>query len=289
MDHQPALVVHVVSRPTGLSKRTRLITFTLVNRLQSETRAPRNTECFFQCGFRVRSVDGQRCFLSYPERPEGEADPEEVSLRLLHLHRKTFAVGHGCAAEWDEPLQDRVALVRTEVLPVHEVKPVMHTEVEGLKLSMVDLAHGDLGRVLRLCDRLADAYAEWIGKTELEIADRVDLTQELKSAAARHLENCRRCLGRMRNGIGLIRQNSEVASAFRLMNEAMLMQQIHYDLSSNRIRPWVNRSGRLELESCFRPPTYNDPEREWRPFQLAFILMNLESIADPHSPRSRDC
>ena len=282
MDREPALVVHVISRPTKLSDSTRLITFTLVNRLQSENQAPRNTDCFFQCGFRVSAADEERCFHSYPERPNQTSDPEELSLQLLHLHSQTFAVGHGCAAEWDEPLQDRTALVRTEVLPVHEVKPVLHTQVEGLDLGMATLAHGSLGEVFRLCDRLADAYEEWIDEREREVANRLDLTPELSSTAFRHLENCRECLRRMRDGIGLIRQESEVASAFRLMNEAMLMQQIHYGIASERIRPWVNRSGRLELETNFQPPSYDDPSRGWRPFQLAFILMNLKSIADPH-------
>ncbi len=282
VDHEPVLVLHVISRPTKLSAKTRLITFTLVNRQQSENQAPRNVDCFFQCGFQITAADGDRCFLSYPERPNHPGDLEELSLQLLHLHRRTFAVGHGCAAEWEEPIEDRTALVRTEVLPVHEVKPVLHTQVEGLNLSMTMLAHGSLGEVLRLCDRLADAYEEWIDGREREVTDRLDLTPELTSTAFRHLANCRDCLRRMRDGIGLIREDSEVASAFRLMNEAMLMQQIHYGIASERIRPWVNRSGRLELKANFEPPSYDDPSRGWRPFQLAFILMNLKSIADPH-------
>ena len=279
---EPALVVHVISRPTKLSGRTRLITFTLVNRLQFENHAPRNTDCFFQCEFRVTSDEGEQCFLSYPERSSHTGDPEELSLQLLHLHRKTFAVGHGCAAEWDEPIQDRTAAVRTEVLPIHEVKPVLHTQIEGLDLSMAMFARGNLDEVGRICDKLASAYEDWIDEREREIADRLDLPPELTSTASLHLENCRDCLRRMRDGIGLIRADSKVASAFRLMNEAMLMQQIHYDIASQQVRPWVNRSGRLELETKFRPPSYDDHSRRWRPFQLAFILMNLRSIADPH-------
>ena len=279
---ESALVLHLISRPSRRSHSARLVTFTLVNRLQSENQAPRNTDCFFQCGFGVSAATGQRCFLSYPERPNYTGDVEELSLQLLHLHRQTFAVGHGCAAEWDDPIEGRTSLVRTEVLPIYEVKPILHTELEGLDLNMTTLAHGSIEEAIGLCSKLVDSYEEWINEREHEVANRLDLTPELTTTAMRHLENCRRCLGRMRDGIGLIGQNPDVASAFRLMNEAMLMQQIHYEISSQRPRSWVNRSGGLELDSSFLQPSYNDPSRKWRPFQLAFILMNLRALSDPY-------
>ena len=283
VDGKPALVLHMVSRPSGRSHKTRLITFTLVNRQQSESHAPHNVDCFFQCTFSVSGTDGQRCFLSYHEHPNRMSDPEDLSLELLYLHRQTFAVGHGCAAGWDDPVDGMTSLIRTEVFPVHEVKPILHTEIDGLDLSMATFARGDLEEALRLCTTLTDSYEFWIDERQREAADRLDLRQELMTAASRHLEHCRDCLKRMRDGIALLRHDSNVASAFRLMNEAMLMQQIHYGISSQRTRSWVNRSGRLELESSFQPPSYDDSSREWRPFQLAFILMNLRALADPLS------
>ena len=67
-----------------------------------------------------------------------------------------------------------------------------------------------------------------------------------------------------------------------MMNEAMHMQQVHYKISSEKTRAWVMKSGKLELERPFNRPSYDDPDRKWRPFQLAFILMNLKAISDPH-------
>ena len=179
VDGKPALVLHVISRPSERSDRARLITFTLINRLQSENQAPRNSDCFFQCGFGVSDADGQGCFLSYRERPNYTGDAEELSLQLLHLHRQTFAVGHGCAAEWDEPTDGRTTVVRTEVLPTYEVKPVLPNYVEGLDLNMNMLAHGDHDDALSLCNRLANAYDAWIAERKCEVASRLDLTPEL--------------------------------------------------------------------------------------------------------------
>ena len=91
----------------------------------------------------------------------------------------------------------------------------------------------------------------------------------------------------MREGILLLVQELDVARAFRLMNEAMLMQQIHYAISSQSTRSWISTGKALVLERQFERPSYDDPKRMWRPFQLAFILMNLRAIADP-SCQERD-
>ena len=282
-DSGPALTLHVLSRPHGKSETdggTRLVTFTLINRRQSDTQAPTNQDCFFQCGFHVGEVDGPACFLSYPERPHDPTDPEELSLRLLHRHRPTFAIGHGCAADWADPAGGRTAQVRTETLPGFEVKPVLPAEIGGLELRMMDLASADPAAAAALCRELSDEYERWIVDRERETDVRTDLPPELRETAALHMDNCRKCLRRMRDGADLIERDPLVALAFRLMNEAMLMQQVHYRISSEEPRGWRTRTS---LERPYERPTYDDPGRRWRPFQLAFILMNLRAISDPDS------
>ena len=285
-DGRPALALHVLSRPHPQrgGSNTRLITFTLINRKRSSNRAPNSADCYFQCGFSVCDPEGLNCFLSYPERQYDTTDPEELSLQLLYLHRRTYAVGHGCAAEWDEPYGDRTGMVRTEVLPTYEVKPILPTRIPGLQLQMRHLSSSEPNATSAPCSALADEYEKWIDGKEKEIATRTDLSPELVSAAQGHMVQCRDCLRRMREGVLLLDQDPGVQFAFRLMNEVMLMQQIHYRIASEDTRAWVSTGGSLELETPFQPPSYDDPTREWRPFQLAFILMNLSSIADPDSP-----
>ena len=282
-----SLVLHLVSRPFGVSQTTRLVTFTLVNRIQTENQAPKNVECFYQCCFRVSAAGEGRCFLNYPERPINSADPEEQSLQLLYSHRRTFAVGHGCAAEWDDEVAGRTSAIRTEVMPIYEVKPIEHTNLTDVHLGMAALAHAGPDEAIRLSSALADHYEEWIEKMEVEVMDRPDLSPALIERARKHIEDCRMCLNRMRDGIDLLGQDSTVFLAFQMMNEAMLMQQIHYDISSRNPRSWVSKSGQLELDRPFQPPSYDDSSRAWRPFQLAFILMNLRGVADPSSEERR--
>ena len=282
----PVLSLHVVSRPHQQSSRcsrTRLITFTLINRRRSESVTLQNSECFFQCGFSVASTDGSACFLSYPEKSNKHHNKEELTLQLLYLHRRTFAVGHGCAADWHESDSDRTTLIRTEVMPTYEIKPVLPTQFSGLDLSMKDLSSDNILSSTDLCRRLCEEYDAWIIEREIEIDQRTDLTLQLKKTAIKHMKDCRECLRRMRDGIEMLQQDNDVKQAFQLMNEAMYMQQAHYEISSRKTRMWIRKSGNLlELERPFDRPNYGGIHRKWRPFQLAFILMNLKAISDPH-------
>ena len=283
-DGQSFLTVHVVSRllnKSAKSDRSRLITFSLINRRQSGDRTPNNTECFFQCKFKVRASDGQACFQSYPEQPFQYNDDDELSLQLLHLHRRTYAIGHGCAADWEDTNDDCVRSVWTEVIPRYEIKPVLPTQIEGLELNMKDLMSNELNIVTGECERLCEGYAEWITEKETELEGMKNLTPELKSTGKKHLENCRKCLQRMRRGIDIIKQERDVRLAFQMMNEAMLMQLVHYKISTEQIRSWVSNAGIWELEKQFERPSYNEFESSWYPFQLAFILMNIESVSNP--------
>ena len=286
-DGKACLSLNVVSRPYAQEdakhKRVRLVTFTIVNRRRSNSRNLVNSDLFFQCGFSVRDPKGQTCFLGYPEQSRDEEDLEALSLKLLFLHRKTFAVGHGCAPEWSETADGRADLIRTEVLPTYEVKPVLPTQIEGLNLNMAELAKEGTEAISILCNKLADEYEDWILARESEIDSRPELTPKLKETGYRHMADCRQCLGRMRDGIGLLGGDGEVELAFRLMNEAMHMQSVHYTIASEGIRNWVKTQNGYQLEKPFVKPCYSERQgkRNWHPFQLAFILMNLKAIAIP--------
>ncbi|MFI5336409.1 MAG: helicase-related protein, partial [Opitutales bacterium] len=101
------------------------------------------------------------------------------------------------------------------------------------------------------------------------------------------LELCGQCLGRIEDGIDLLAEDPSTRRAFAWMNEAMLQQQLHYELSTRGRRTWVRTAGRLSLERPFERPDPKNPaprKGQWRPFQLAFILMNLRSIAKRECP-----
>lgn len=281
------LEVHVFSRPhirAGIPSAERIITFTLLNNRTAAAQRPRDEECHFQCGLEISEPSRHACFLEYPDRIGAALDEEEQSLRLLFSHLKTFAIGHGCAAEWNNPAGDATTGIWTESLPAYEMKPIVPRQIGNLDLPMEELAR-DSEKPAFLCRRLADEYDAWISDREEEVSL---LAPEHHAAAGRHLKGCRSALDRIRAGINLLETDELVRRAFALMNRAMLEQQFHYDLASNPLqqRKWIKEKDSLVLERPYVSPDLSNipPEKgRWRPFQLAFILMNLRSMSDRES------
>lgn len=277
------LVLHIYSRPFVHAEdqtRDRIITFTLINKTQKTGITAKDSECMFQCGFSVEDADGHACFLEYPEF-EVQEDEEDESLRLLYRHRKTFAVGHGCSTDWSSAGHKATQRIWTESLPFYEIKPILPRKIPGLDLSMLQLSRADEPTAIDACDRLAVAYLEWIEKQDA-IVQNTDFPAQHRKAAVRHLELCRRCHMRIKDGIDLLREDAHTRQAFGWMNRAMLEQQLHYNLATNQRRLWEAEAGILSLQRQYSAPDSANPppgKGRWFPFQLAFILMNLRGIA----------
>jgi hypothetical protein len=291
---QVTMKLHVFVREAGIhgtDAAARMVTFTLLNDTPGGGR--RNDECIFQCSFRVRSAGDDDCFLEYPDRLEASdigapaseagilAEEEGEGMRLLYRHRRVFAVGHGCAPEWTDSTTQSTTMVRTETLPVYEVPPVLPSELEGLDLRMEPLAD-DEDAGARTGERLCDMYAEWI-KALRDAVSNGEIPSDLITAGERNIGRAEDCLKRMREGVHILRETPRARRAFAQMNRAMLMQQIHHGLSQ-RARKWHVRDGVLALESPYQPPQYSGTNRRWRPFQFAFVLLNLRSIVEPDHP-----
>jgi len=288
--------LHIYVREPGIHGTVddaRMITFTLVNDTPGGGRG--NDECLFQCRLSVRDPKGSSCFLEYPERVQHveiedglDSDlmrlsvEERDSMRLLYRKRRVFAVGHGCAPEWSWSDSDATSRIWTESVPVFEIPPVLPAELDELELRMEPLSNSDKLAVT-VGERLCELYSSWIQGLE-QIIERGDEVQpDLVPAARRHVQNAMKCLGRMVDGVNLLRERPDVRRAFSLMNRAMLMQQIHYRISSESPRAWEARGRDLVLKEPYTPPEYSGKPNRWRPFQFAFILMNIRSIVDPSS------
>ena len=102
--------------------------------------------------------------------------------------------------------------------------------------DMSDLAKGDITSNLV---QLNSEYEKWIN--EQEAIAKKELKDEFLKTAMRHIESCRACLKRMKEGVELLKSNPKVNRAFKLMNRAMLLQQLHYGIDT---RNWIVEKGK---------------------------------------------
>jgi hypothetical protein len=255
----------------------RLITVALVNRTGPGTQ-PLDAVSLFQTEMTVEPQGGW--LAPYPEAAEVETHPDDASFSLLYREARTFAVGHGCAADWAEPAEGKAAWVKADPLPWYEapsITPDIRQNGSPLTVSMEQLAGADPGGPERL-QQVVAAYAQWIDGLEEKA---VGLEERFRPTAAQHIEGCRKALARMREGLELVRDaRSDVGRAFRMANRAMLRQQLRSGVDLRKTR---SVDGRLQVEGA--QPDEGAARRNgkgnWRAFQIAFLLAAIPSSAEP--------
>ena len=94
-------------------------------------------------------------------------------------------------------------------MPTYEIKPVLPTRIAGLELRMMDLASDEPGSSTTTCAQDSATNTRRCGSLRegKRVARRTDLTPELEETALRHMDNCRECLRRMRDGIQILEQD----------------------------------------------------------------------------------
>ncbi len=277
------LELNIVNRGNSKEdKNNYLLTFSLINSLNSASNFSDSENCFFQVSFSIESQDESLCFNNYPNYDYLSED-DAKSNSLLYKHRKTFAVGHGCSPAWDIEAEEKTSKISAEIIPSFEIKPILPYRIPDLQLSMVDFCNPDKTELtVSNLNKLISAYKVWIENQE-KTANEFDSVLE-KETALKHLEDCHKCLDRISDGVNILKTDKKVLKAFQLMNRAMVLQQLHYNLP---LRNWDFTATPKKLDEIVMPEI-NDistwPKQNlgnWFPFQIAFILMNLKSMSEP--------
>lgn len=256
-----------------------LLTFTLINTNLGGGENIRNENCFFQVSFSVHA--SEKCFYPYKIATSKIDKEDEKSNILLFRNKKTFAVGHGCSPSWNDKDIDFTNEIVVETIPAYEIKPIVPNELKSVELKMFELSDLTSNDITLNLIKLNAEYESWINQQEV-IANS-ELKEELLETALRHIESCRVCLKRMKEGVQLLKSDAKVARAFKLMNRAMLLQQLNYSIET---RNWIIEKGNITgLKEAIIPDIHDSSTWKvglgaWRPFQLAFILMNLNSMQD---------
>jgi hypothetical protein len=252
------LFVAVSARPVtntvmegGLPTDTRCVSIFLVNRRKAEPDDTRDQAFAFQTQLEVHCDQG---FIARPNLRSLDSDEwDEQVADLQYRDACDYAVGHNVAAEV-VLTNGACRAVRTCWIPTAEVERVAPVDLKNIELSMDALAElADAGAAKEGLGDFVKQYAAWI---ERQKANAPGSPRQRAQTAAQLLQYANVAAKRIEQGIELL-NDPHCLEAFRIANRVMAA------------------AGRQRLRI---------PRPRWRPFQLAFILMNLKGIADPLHP-----
>lgn len=247
----------------GLPKGTRSLSLFVVNRRKPAPDEVSDEAFIFQTELEVHCREG---FVARPNlRSLGSNDWDERVADLQYRDACEFSVGHSVATE-SVVTDCHCHTVRTCWIPTAEVERVAPSAIPDVELRMEELARlADGDEALTKLGNFAVAYREWIRSQQKE-APQTPVRR--KETAVELLRRAELAADRIQAGINLLR-DPVCLEAFRIANKAMAAQGRR----------------RLALQTKSSP---DEITPTWRPFQLAFLLMNLKGIADPADP-DREC
>jgi len=243
-----------------------------------------NKSCFFGMKIELES-EFLEPYTYKKEQGYRDENKEEDRLKFLYRNVLDYGVGHLCSVDWDKENHNRVW---SEFLPTCDVPDVEFTprnkrennwiqednaivpppfldDDNCLSLHRLSTFSGvDDDEIRTDLIKFIAKYQEWINL----LPDTDPNDNQFRQFAQYTKAQCQIDCDRITRNITNILNDDENLHIFRLMNSAMLMQM------------WHNKDNYGQIQLPIRPAFYSNKgtNYKWRPFQLAFILLNLDGI-----------
>ncbi|WP_298907581.1 hypothetical protein [uncultured Nostoc sp.] len=254
----------VISIRTVTSKElvpagTRSVSVFLVNNRLPTSDKQRDISYIFQASLIIHTPEPLVARPNLHGRDNNDWDENVANLQYRNDYE--YAVGHNVSAIALTNPDGSCQEVRTAWIPTADVEKVIATQVKNVELGMEALANAPTPEALQnMLSPMVDAYADWIKE------QRTKCPTEPK---------------RLNVAIGLLSRaeiaNKRIDAGIKALNDPQIFEafQIGNRAIATYIRQRATHGKNITPESLAPP--------EWRPFQLAFILMNLVGIAYPEN------
>lgn len=220
---------------------------------------------------------------------------DEIS-KYLYRQYKDYAIGHGCSVNWEKRSNDSVT-TRSEYLPsfdIPDIDPIPRNKslliesngkylcapffnnvnfLEFKWLSTFSTASDE--EIILGLKNLISTYDTWIKSCKVEYRSNID--HYILSDCEKDRERMFRNVDKLLSG----EANKSNLECFRLMNSAMFMQLWHStmvkskkDVFGQAFTAFDSNFYKYASDEIFEAGTHVS----WRPFQIAFILLNLDGI-----------
>lgn len=255
---QLVVSVRPVTSKELLPAGTRSVSVFLVNNRPPSSDKQRDITYAFQTSLVIHTSEP---LVPRPNlRGQDNRDWDENVADLQYRDDYEYAVGHNVSAIAITNPDGTCRQIHTAWIPTADVEKVIPTFVKNTELGMEAIAAAPNWAALRnMLSPIVDAYALWIDEQQTKCpqeASRLSVANNL-------LQRAGIAKNRIKAGIEAL-EDPQIFEAFRIANRAIAIA----------IRQRATHGKDITPESVAPPP-------QWRPFQLAFLLMNLQGIADP--------
>ena len=251
------LVLSVRPAPTatGLPAGTRAVSLFLVNR-RPPAEAAREQAWVFQAGLHVHSD----CPLTPRPDVRSSTDWDDRVADLQYRDIVEHAVGHNISVLVHCTDDHHCHDVETTWMPTAQVEKVIATTIPGVDLRMETIAAAPDGAALaHALAGIATAYTAWLAQQS-----QTTCPESLRNETCHLLlERAELARDRITAGLDALTRDPAAFHAFTVANRVVATAMRQRACHGNGKRP-----------EQVDPP-------QWRPFQLAFILLNLAGIIDP--------
>lgn len=256
-----------------------------------------DSKIMFQCELRCSGLDSG--FQPYPSAAEMDAKigDEDKKFDMLYSEETNYGFGQNCSADWNKN-DETVDEIFTTFLPEYEINtmtPDIMIDGAKLKISHLSLATAkNYSEIERELKPLVDGYEQWYLKLKES-----NVNPFYEKPFTDNLKEIKSAINRIKAGFNLLKKK-QVFDIFRLTNLVMLMQMVSGKTRRNIIsvdgdiefdREWKDVFKDSDFSTCdslayslSRGKNVQGLSKyKWRGFQIAFLLMSLESFVEKKS------
>ena len=236
---------------------------------------------FFQSKITVEDTNiSNPTLLPYPDHldflTDYEISEEDINLELLYDDYKTYGVGHGVSVDWNKD-HEKIE-VFTEFIPTTTLTDMTPNVLnpntnKPFEISMESLSKSDNFKIL---EDLISEHRKWGESLNNKLKS---IRPDYQKVAKGNISEIININERVKKGLEILNNNDLAKKAFQLANEAMSLQQKTSSKKRNIIEVNGDRND-LVFDSLFTEAKF---EPKWRPFQIVFILLNIDSIVNEES------
>lgn len=238
-----------------MSDGTKLVTVTASNAIKAPQQSrEQNESALFQCQLRLTLHEG---FVPiYQNMMLGQSEEDQIST-MQYRDVLNYAYGHGCSVGYNNDV--KITEICSEFMPSEQVLQMMPGVIEEeILLRLNYWCEADRTDACKRLLRFIAEYSEW--RTAQEISTK--FLNDYQISANVLLSRIDTCIARLKRSVDVLQSNDDAWSAFKLMNEVMLLQRI--------------KTKGLTI--------HEGEQVAWYPFQLSYILQILPDITETDSP-----